>query len=180
MGIAGIKVVHAMPGRIRVKISRLKGNPVVAREIEAQLSDVQGIQRVEVNLVTGSVLVFYDPEQMAPSDSLFSLAGTFAALFPGLNPSELQAWLTSSHDEPNGQFSVADRISMCFGSLNQTVGRSTGGLDLRLLLPLILFFFGVRGLLMAEKVAFPTWYDLLWFAFGTFFMLNPQGVEARR
>jgi hypothetical protein len=27
---------------------------------------------------------------------------------------------------------------------------------------------------------FPTWYDLLWFAFGTFFMLNPGAVGGRR
>jgi hypothetical protein len=180
MGIAGIKVVHAMPGRIRVKISRLKDNPAFGREIQQRLSDVQGIQRVEVNLVTGSVLVLYDVAAMDSFDSLISLAGSFAPLFPELNMGELQAWFDAFGDNGDGQPSVAARLSTLFGTLNHEVGKSTGGLDLRLLLPLILLFFGIRGLLVAEKVTFPAWYDLLWFAFGSFFMLNPGRVEERR
>jgi Heavy metal associated domain 2 len=180
MGIAGIKVVHAMPGRVRIKISRLKGKVVAAREIQDRLSEVRGVQRVEANSVTGSVLVLYDPEQMDPLDSLISIGSTFAPLFPGLNMSELQALLTSFSDENNGNGPVVDRISTLLEGLNHEVGKSIGGLNLRLLLPLILFFFGVRGLLFADKVTFPAWYDLLWFAFGSFFMLNPRGFEERR
>jgi hypothetical protein len=180
MGIAGIRVVHAMPGRVRIKISRLKGNVVAARELQDRLSEVRGVQRVEANPVTGSVLVLYDPEELDPLDSLISMGGTFAPLFPGLNISELQALLTSDNDESNGNAPVVDRISTLFGGLNHELGKSTGGLDLRLLLPLILFFLGVRGLLFADKLTFPAWYDLLWFAFGTFFMLNPRGFEERR
>jgi hypothetical protein len=180
MASAGIKVVHAMPGRVRVKLSRLKNNPAFAREIQERLSGVEGIQRVEVNLVTGSVLLLYDAEGVDPVDSFISLAGTLALLFPELDMSELQTWLGSSGDEPNGQLSVAERLSTLFGAMNQQVGKSTGSVDLKLLLPLTLFLLGVRGLLVAEKVTFPAWYDLLWFAFGTFFMLNPQSVQARR
>jgi hypothetical protein len=93
---------------------------------------------------------------------------------------ELQAWLDSSGDDSNGQPSMAARLSTLFGAVNHEVGKSTGGLDLKLLLPLTLFSFGVRALLVAEKVTFPAWYDLLWFAFGTFFMLNPRRVEEHR
>ena len=186
MAIAGIKVAHALPGRIRVKISRLKGDPAFGRELQERLSDVRGIQRVEVHPVTGSVLVLYAAEELDSLEALMSLAGSLAPLFPELNMSELQAWLDSfGHnstfgDHSNGQPSVAARLSTFFGALNQEVGKSTGGLDLRLLLPLILFFFGIRGLLVAEKVTIPAWYDLLWFAFGTFFMLNPWRVEEPR
>jgi Heavy metal associated domain 2 len=186
MGIAGIKVVHAMPGRVRIKISRLKGDPAFGREIQERLSDARGIQRVEVNSVTGSVLVLYHAEEMDSFEALISLAGSFAPLLPELNMGELQAWLDSFGDNStfgdnsNGQPSVAARLATLFGALNHEVGKSTGGLDLRLLLPLILFFFGVRGLLVAEKVTVPAWYDLLWFAFGTFFMLNPGRVEEPR
>jgi hypothetical protein len=180
MAVVGIKVVHTMPGRIRVKISRLKDNPALGREIQERLSGVQGIQEVMVNPVTASVLVLYDATEMDSFDSLISLAGTFAPLFPELNMSELQAWFDSSGDDCNGQPSMAARLSTFFGAVNHEVGKSTGGLDLKLLLPLTLFFFGIRGLLVAEKVTFPAWYDLLWFGFGTFFMLNPRRVEEHR
>ena len=54
-----------------------------------------------------------------------------------------------------------------------------GGLDLTVFLPLALFALGMRGRLGSErkKLAVPTWYDLLWFAFGTFLMLNRSAIE---
>jgi Heavy metal associated domain 2 len=180
MGMTGIKVVHAMPGRVRVKISRLKNNPDLAREIQDCLSGVEGMQRVEVNLITGSVLLLYNAEEMDPLTSFYSLAGILAPLFPELHMSELQTWLDSSNDETNGQPSMAERLSTFLGAINQQVGKSTGTVDLKLLFPLTLFLLGVRGILAAEKLTFPAWYDLLWFAFGTFFMLNPQSVQARQ
>jgi Heavy metal associated domain 2 len=180
MGIAGIKVVHTMPGRVRVKISRLKNNPAFAREIQERLSGIPGIQTVEVSLLTGSVLVLYDAEEMDPFDSLISLGGALTSLFPELNLDDLQAWFDSGGGGTNGQIPVTERLTSLFGALNQEVGKATGSIDLKLLLPLSLFILGVRGLFVAEKAAFPAWYDLLWFAFGTFFMLNPQGTEPRR
>jgi hypothetical protein len=34
MGIGGINIVHAMPGRVRVKISRVKEDPALARAVQ--------------------------------------------------------------------------------------------------------------------------------------------------
>jgi len=33
---------------------------------------------------------------------------------------------------------------------------------------------GVRGVLAAERLIFPQWYDYFWFAFGTYHALNPS------
>ena len=55
-----------------------------------------------------------------------------------------------------------------------------GNADLKILLPLTLFLLGVRGVLVSEQLALPTWYDLLWFSLGTFIMLNPRLGEARQ
>jgi hypothetical protein len=59
------------------------------------------------------------------------------------------------------------------GSLNVGVGKVTGGMDLKVLLPVALFCLGIRSLVASEKLPFPAWYDFLWFAFGTFLALNP-------
>jgi hypothetical protein len=169
-----------MPGRVRVKISRLKNNPAFAREIQERLRGVQGIQRAEANVVTGSVLVLYEPNGMDQLDSLISLAATIAPLFPEFDMSQLYSLIGPSMGETNGQASAAEHVSALFGALNQGVRESTGSIDLKFLLPLSLFLLGARGLLFADKLAFPAWYDLFWFAFGTFFILNPQRSEAHR
>jgi hypothetical protein len=179
MGIGGIKVVHAIPGRVRVKISRLKEDPTLAREVQERLAAVRGIQRAEVNPITGSVLVLYDRTALESPDSLLSLIEWFSPLIPDLEFSELEGWLASANGD-GADTPFAERLSAIFGSLNAKVGETTGGIDLKLLLPLTLFLLGMRGVLVAGKGVFPTWYDLLWFAFGTFLMLNPGVVGGRR
>jgi hypothetical protein len=175
----GIRVVHALPGRVRVKMARLKENPVLVREVQERLSAVQGIQRVEANPITGSVLISYDRAAFESLPSLLSLAACLSPLFPDLDFSGLEDWLASENGGGDAT-ALAERVASFFGGLNAKVSETTGGIDLKFLLPLTLFLLGVRGVLVAEKGEFPTWYDLLWFAFGTFFMLNPGVVDGRR
>ncbi len=53
--------VHALNGRLRLKIPGLKGNTLKAQEIENQCSLMTGMQQVSANPVTGSLLFIYDP-----------------------------------------------------------------------------------------------------------------------
>jgi len=53
--------VHHVPGRLRIRIPALKRNAEKARVLTKALSHVSGIQSVEANLLTGSLLVHYDP-----------------------------------------------------------------------------------------------------------------------
>jgi hypothetical protein len=175
----GLQVVHAIPGRIRVKMARLKENPTLVREVQERLSAVQGIQRVEANPITGSVLILYERTAFASLPSLLSLVACLSPLFPDLDFSELEDWFVSDNGDGNATV-LADRLAAFFGGLNAKVSGTTGGVDLKFLLPLTLFLLGVRGVLVAGKGVFPTWYDLLWFAFGTFFILNPGVVGGRR
>jgi hypothetical protein len=179
MESGGIKVVHAIPGRVRVKIAGLKENAALVREVQGRLSAVQGIQRVEVNPITGSVLILYDRTAFESLDSLLSLAASLSPLFPDLDLSGLEDWLTSENVDGNAP-PVAERLASLVGGLNAKVSETTGGVDLKFLLPLALFLLGVRAVAVAGKGVLPTWYDLLWFAFGTFFMLNPGVVDGRR
>jgi Heavy metal associated domain 2 len=179
MESGGIKVVHAIPGRVRVKMARLKENPAIAPEVQERLSAVQGIQRVEVNPITGSVLISYDRTAFESLESLLSLAAHLSPLFPDLDFNGLEDWLTSENTNGNAP-PVAERLGSFFGGLNVKVSETTGGVDLKFLLPLTLFLLGVRAVMVAGKGVFPTWYDLLWFAFGSFFMLNPGVVGGRR
>jgi hypothetical protein len=180
MGVSGIRIVHAIPGRVRLKIVYLRDNPELARELRERLVSVQGIRRVEANPLTGSLLVLYDPEEMTSLGSLFMLSEAVTPLSPGLNMAQIEEWLGQAGNGSGATASLASGIASGLGALNARVGRATGGFDLRLLLPLMLFVLGIRRLLVAKSVPFPAWYDLLWFSFGTFLMLNPPEAQGMR
>ena len=53
--------IHALNGRLRIKVAELKGLPIKALEVEGQLHNIDGITHVRANPTTGNVLVLYDP-----------------------------------------------------------------------------------------------------------------------
>lgn len=63
-----IKVSHSLPGRIRLKVSSLKMVPeeykVYEKFIGEALKKLKGVQTVNVNSVTGSILITYDTETL--------------------------------------------------------------------------------------------------------------------
>ncbi len=54
--------IHSVPGRVRIKNDVLKGNSGVADEIRKALSTIRGIGTVDINLTTGSILIYYNPK----------------------------------------------------------------------------------------------------------------------
>jgi hypothetical protein len=69
--------------------------------------------------------------------------------------------------------SPAAAVAAIGRDLNQRIESATGGtLDLRFLVPASLLVGGLVRLMAAKKAPSPTWYDFLWFAFGTYFTLN--------
>ena len=51
---------HDIPGRLRVKSPKLKGDQVQCRSAEGFLGMVDGIQAASANPVTGSIIINYD------------------------------------------------------------------------------------------------------------------------
>lgn len=52
-------LLHALEGRVRLKVPGIKGNSQGARGLESFLSQVHGVENVAANPVTGNVLIFY-------------------------------------------------------------------------------------------------------------------------
>lgn len=95
--------IHNTPGRLRLKIPRLKRNIALADELSLMLKEKQGVRSVEINTLTGSITInFYstainsnsllsllsqeghvDLTQLVPSkrhmDTMFSEAGKLAS-----------------------------------------------------------------------------------------------------
>jgi len=172
--LKGITVAHALPGRVRLKIPEVKENPELARQAQEKLGRVPGIQRVEANPATGSLLILYDLAMMASVETLGPLGEIFAELFPEVALEELAAGLQELM-EAGG---AAQTTGGLLGAFNTGAHPSlTRNFNLNLLLPLALLFLGGRSLLTSKEKRFPAWYDYLWFGFSTFVLLNRRWVE---
>ena len=62
--------IHAVPGRMRLKIPSAKGNARLAEAIGEALARLEGVESVCARPLTGSVLVTYSPEKLDPRDIL--------------------------------------------------------------------------------------------------------------
>jgi Heavy metal associated domain 2 len=66
--------VHALPGRLRVKLAGIKKAPAAAKELERALLREPGVAEATANPVTGSMLIHYDPQQISMHTILARLA----------------------------------------------------------------------------------------------------------
>lgn len=183
MAIKGIRVVHAMPGRVRLKVDKVKGDPAFAHQAQAKLAQMPGIKKVEAHPLTGSVLVHYDAAALLADGALAALTDGFSELFPEIGAGALTLGLDSmiGHLAAGGAGECPRTATTLIGSLsaiNDKVAQVTGGLDLKLLIPMTLLFLGARSLWTAKKAPVPAWYDFLWFGFSSFVLMNLRNVDA--
>ena len=52
--------IHSLPGRLRVRVPRMRRNAALATQLRARILQLQGVRAADVNTVTGSLLVLYD------------------------------------------------------------------------------------------------------------------------
>jgi len=183
MAKAGVHVTHAVPGRVRLKVHALKGRPAVARQLEDRLRRVSGMRHVEVSPVTGSVLLLYEETGGRRSwrDEVHNVAGNLVDVAPELDTQALANELATRPEPADGDPLLhPNDVRDFFRTVDDSITTATGGLSLTLIVPLALVVLGARGFFLGERLGAPRWYDLLWFGFATFMMLNAAGVPPAR
>lgn len=172
VNLNGVTISHYVPGRVRVRIVELKRNESLAQKIRTYASGMELVDNIEVNTLTGSVLVEYDPEKKDDIKNLVQQAKQFNLL-----PEEIE--LEQLHKIIDGKENpreISEEIRFFFSKANDQVKNWTGDrAGLNDLIPLGLFGLGIRSLLIAENITGPPWHTYLWFAFSTFLILNPKG-----
>jgi cation transport ATPase len=65
--------IHALKGRLRIKVLKVKGSAQKALELEEQLRAIEGVHHVHANPTTGNVLIRYHPDKLEQSAVLAAL-----------------------------------------------------------------------------------------------------------
>jgi len=97
MHLENVDIVHFIPGRVRLRASELRGQQGLAGEIQAKLRQIPGITTVEINILTGSVLIGYESQVLSRPDSLDVLRKVMEELFPSLDLDMVLSWLAKAH-----------------------------------------------------------------------------------
>jgi len=169
-------VSHHIPGRMRVKVPSAKDQPRVLRQIQQSLAPMPGVQHVEINPATGSVLILYDLERHDAFHTQLAEHSTHADLF-ALDPPkvtevdelaekiETEATFLAAHSE------VARRMIEAVQQINAGLKQATNNtVDLKVLLPLGLALYAF--LEAGTEAVTPLWVTLGIFSFNSFVALH--------
>ncbi len=91
-----IEVIASRPGQLSLTITRVKGNEVLAREVQDRLAAIRGIHQVEADAVQGLVCIDYDRQRLSSLSFLLQLKETFSSLFPEISVTQLAATISRS------------------------------------------------------------------------------------
>ncbi len=169
----GLHLAHSIPGRLRVKYHKVRTHPPFAQELHRKLTSIAGVQKADVNSTTGSVVVHYESSLTHSMEFLRPLVAAFELATGEIDPTEIEEWF-----EVLEATSAGEEFTSALRKFSEDLGR--GGM--KSTVPALLFFMGIRSLLLSESLAVPKWYEFFWFAFGTYFILNttdqpaPQGA----
>lgn len=145
-----IRVAHAVPGRIRFVAPSLKGCGAASLEWAEEFRKVRGIVGLDVNTVTGSVVVRFDPASVDPP-LLFGVLARFLGL--------------EEEVEKRATPAVVRELRALGKGINLAVYDNTNGMiDAWTLLVLTLAVIGTRKLAQTGWAGLPTGFTLLWWA----------------
>lgn len=65
--------MHDVPGRLRIKTPVLKRNEQVAYTVRKCLGTIEGVATIDINSITGSLLVNYNPKKVRAAEIVAEL-----------------------------------------------------------------------------------------------------------
>ena len=146
---------HLLPGRVRFHIPVLKNNDIQAAKVKQSLQKIAGVNSVDTNQLTGSVLLQFDDSKIKAdllAEALIRLLGL------------------EKEQKKTPQPVIPREIRQVGKSLNRAVYDKTAGLiDLWSAIPLLLVILGGRKLLTERTLSTPAAMTLLWWGYNSLF-----------
>ncbi len=122
---------HVTPGRMRVRVTGIKGERQAARSLEVLLTSQPGITHVRANPLTGNVLVRFDEEAMTSGDVLQSLADL--GHLPLLSETSDRQAEQDATDSKLSEIGISLGKTLAKAALKQALGASPAAIILELL-----------------------------------------------
>jgi hypothetical protein len=159
-----VRLAHASPGRVRVRVDRAVPDAQALTIVEHALSEPSGRYRLQLNPSTRSLLIGFDPASQPVSQVLEAIEQSGVRLE---RPEE-----GPPPELPSDRVALGLTIDSVTGHLDQWVSERThGGADLRTLVPVGFGVLALRELVSGRFVAVP-WYALAWYAFDSYWKLR--------
>lgn len=144
-----LEVRSSIPGRMRLKIPSLKGDPDASKRFHEKLMRLQGALEVDVNVFLGTCLVRYDANSLTPCLIVAAAARCF----------DFERRIQER------QSALWQEVKTIRFALDQALLRRTCGvLDLRSAMTLFLSTVLVRGVFRQKKDSFPP-VNMIWWLF---------------
>lgn len=170
-----IQQVHSMPGRVRIRIPRLRKDPELAEAIADRLSALPAMEHVEVRPFTGSVRCTFAPDQVEVADICQTAAEAVEAQQVLGPESELPKEGTEYETGPSR---VAVALAEMMTSIDRDIMRTTRGrFDMGAVASLGFLTAGLMEVMKAKKVPAPPWFNLAWWSLRTFMTSEQDAIQ---
>lgn len=164
-------IVHHIPGRVRIRIPDAKNDPDLIEKIRSDTCRARGVENVQCNPTTGSLLIRYDAALLRNFEETLSKdpALTFELIAdPADPPNDGRRARAHRHSH------TAQGIVDLFTEVDDAIKAATDNqLDLKILLPVSIGVFGLLAL--RSSAATPLWLTLIIFSFHSFLTLHHLG-----
>lgn len=169
------RVIHQLPGRVRLRAPALVGHPEACERIATKLMAESAADTIRVRPTTGSILVQAEDRPL-DADALCR---------------KLRQLVSEEHDDSGrplieiehhpGPTRVARAVAQSFFTINNDIRFALDGrADLASLLPVYFAAGGIAEALSSKKLPGPPWFNLLWWSVRSFMTFNVEAVEEER
>lgn len=169
-------VAHHVKGRIRVRLPKAKRDISLLESVQRAITPMEGVDSVEINPATGSVVIHYDAAKHEDFHAVLSKHAEHKDLFMLAPPEVGDVDEMAKRIEEEAEFlsersETAKAIVDFFKGMNQQLKKATNNsVDLQVLLPLGLAVYAFFEL--EADVTTPLWVTLGIFSFNSFMHLH--------
>lgn len=150
-----IEIKHSIQGRIRFYIPSIVDNISAKENILAVLKNVSSIEEISIDIITGSIVIKYDPKEATPE----LIMGVIIKIL------ELDKIIEEKRDPI-----VLKELKRIKEAFNYSFYKQTKGvLNFTTLVPLVLIYIGAKRIIVNKDTSVPNPYTLFYWAYKTLF-----------
>jgi hypothetical protein len=160
-----LRLIHHHPGRLRLRARAFEGSPARVDLVRARLDAVPGVTGVDHSLLTGSLLVTYEPGMIEPDVLVAHVAEAADLDLP-----------RPDVPDPNRAGIIAiEAVRELDGAIEELTGHRA---SLKTIIPAALAGLSIYSWIEHPEHRLPRWDNLLYWSYNVFSQLHRREIEA--